>query len=76
MPKDPLIAVCDCLTEIAVLHEIAECMTLDLFKNDAIARRAAALQLIRRSHGHKSKVSATESVMSIFGSTMPSYGKS
>jgi uncharacterized protein with HEPN domain len=42
MPKDPIIAVRDCLTEIAVLHDIAERMTLDAFRSDPIVRRAAA----------------------------------
>jgi uncharacterized protein with HEPN domain len=42
MPKDPTIAIRDCLVEIAVLHEIAGRMTLHDFRNDPIARRAAA----------------------------------
>jgi uncharacterized protein with HEPN domain len=42
MPKDPIIAIRDCLAEIAVLHEIAGRMTLQGFRNDPIARRAAA----------------------------------
>jgi uncharacterized protein with HEPN domain len=42
MPKDPTIAIRDCLAEIAVLHEIAGRMTLHDFRNDPIARRAAA----------------------------------
>jgi uncharacterized protein with HEPN domain len=42
MPKDPTIAIRDCLVEIAVLHDIAERMTLHDFRNDPIARRAAA----------------------------------
>ena len=31
MPKDPIIAIRDCLSEIAILHEIAARMTLDTF---------------------------------------------
>lgn len=42
MRKDPTIAIRDCLAEIAILHEIAERMTLQAFRNDAIVRRAAA----------------------------------
>jgi len=42
MPKDPTIAIRDCLSEIAVLHEIAERTTLQDFQSDPIARRAAA----------------------------------
>jgi len=42
MPKDPTIAIRDCLVEITILHEIAGRMTLDDFRNDPIARRAAA----------------------------------
>ena len=42
MPKDPTIAVRDCLTEIAILHEIAARMTLEEFRSDPIVRRAAA----------------------------------
>jgi uncharacterized protein with HEPN domain len=42
MPKDPIIAIRDCLAEIAVLHEIAGRMTLQGFRIDPIARRAAA----------------------------------
>lgn len=42
MPKDPIIAIQDCLTEIAILQEIAGRMTLQGFRNDPIARRAAA----------------------------------
>jgi hypothetical protein len=42
MPKDPTIAIRDCLAEIAILHEIAACMTLQAFRSDPIARRAAA----------------------------------
>lgn len=42
MAKDPVIAVQDCLAEIAVLHEIAARNSLDTFKDDPIIRRAAA----------------------------------
>ena len=42
MSKDPIIAIRDCLTEIEILHEIAARMTLESFKDDSIARRAAA----------------------------------
>jgi len=42
MPKDPTIAIRDCLAEIAILHEIAGRMTLHDFRNDPITRRAAA----------------------------------
>jgi uncharacterized protein with HEPN domain len=42
MTKDPTIAIRDCLSEIAVLHEIAAQKTLHEFRNDAVARRAAA----------------------------------
>jgi len=42
MPKDPTIAIRDSLAEIAVLQEIAGRMTLGDFRNDPIARRAAA----------------------------------
>ncbi len=42
MPRDPTIAIRDCLAEIAVLQEMAERMTLHAFRSDAIARRAAA----------------------------------
>ena len=42
MPKDPTIAIRDCLTEIAILHEIAARMTLQVFRSDPITRRAAA----------------------------------
>jgi uncharacterized protein with HEPN domain len=42
MPKDPTIAIRDCLAEIAVLHEIEGRMTLQAFRSDPIARRAAA----------------------------------
>jgi uncharacterized protein with HEPN domain len=42
MPKDPTIAIRDCLAEIAILHEIEERMTLQAFRSDPIVRRAAA----------------------------------
>jgi uncharacterized protein with HEPN domain len=42
VPTDPTILIRDCLAEIAVLHEIAARMTLQTFRNDPIARRAAA----------------------------------
>jgi uncharacterized protein with HEPN domain len=42
MAKDPAIAIQDCLAEIAVLDGIAGRLTLEAFKDDAVARRAAA----------------------------------
>ena len=42
MPKDPTIAIRDCLAEIAVLHGIEARTTLHTFRNDPIVRRAAA----------------------------------
>jgi uncharacterized protein with HEPN domain len=42
MPKAPMIAIRDCLAEIAILQEIAGRMTLQDFRRDPIARRAAA----------------------------------
>ena len=42
MPKDPTIAIRDCLAEIAVLHEIEARTTLQAFRSDPIIRRAAA----------------------------------
>jgi uncharacterized protein with HEPN domain len=42
MAKDPTIAIRDCLTEIAILHDIATRMTLAAFQKDPIVRRAAA----------------------------------
>ena len=45
MPKDPRIAIRDCLVEIAVLREIEGRMTLPAFRNDAIARRAASYSI-------------------------------
>ena len=42
MPKDPTIAIRDCLAEIAILHGIEGRMTLQAFRSDPIVRRAAA----------------------------------
>jgi len=42
MPKDPTLAVRDCLAEIEVLDGIAARFNRDSFKCDPIARRAAA----------------------------------
>jgi uncharacterized protein with HEPN domain len=42
MPRDPTIAIRDCLAEIAVLHDIAARVTLQSFRTDPIVRRAAA----------------------------------
>jgi len=42
MPRDPTIAIRDCLAEITVLHDIAARMTLQSFPADPIVRRAAA----------------------------------
>ncbi len=42
MPKDPTIAVRDCLAEIAVLREIEARTTLQTPRDDPIVRRAAA----------------------------------
>jgi uncharacterized protein with HEPN domain len=42
MPREPTIAVRDCLAEIAVLRDIAARLTLPTFRDDPIARRAAA----------------------------------
>lgn len=54
MPKDPTIAIRDCLVEIAVLQRIAVASTLHDFKNDAITRRAAAyaIQIISEAVRH------------------------
>lgn len=41
MAKDPLVAIRDCLAEIAVLDAMAARTTPDGFKADPIARRAA-----------------------------------
>jgi uncharacterized protein with HEPN domain len=40
--RDPIVAIRDCLAEIEFLHAIAARMTLDAFRSDPIARRAAA----------------------------------
>ena len=42
MPKDPTIAIGDCLTEITILHEIEASTNLQTFRSDPIVRRAAA----------------------------------
>ncbi len=42
MTKDPTVAIRDCLAEIDILHQIAAGKTLVTFRNDPIARRAAA----------------------------------
>jgi uncharacterized protein with HEPN domain len=42
MPKDPTIAIRDCLAEIAILHGIEACTKLEAFGSDPIVRRAAA----------------------------------
>jgi len=42
MPRDPRIAIRDCLAEITVLQDIAARMTLQSFRADPIVRRAAA----------------------------------
>ena len=42
MPKDPTIAIRDCLAEIAILHDIAARTTPQAFRNDPIVRRAGA----------------------------------
>jgi len=42
MPRDPTIAIRDCLAEIGVLRDIAARMTIAGFRQDPIARRAAA----------------------------------
>ena len=42
MPRDATIAIRDCLTEIAILNDIAARLALDSFRSDPIARRAAA----------------------------------
>jgi len=54
VPKDPTIAIRDCLAEIAVLHDIAARMTLQTFRGDPIARRAAAyaIQIISEAVRH------------------------
>ncbi len=45
MPKDPTIAIRDCLAEIAILNDMAARMTLHSFRSDPIARRAAAYSI-------------------------------
>jgi uncharacterized protein with HEPN domain len=45
MPMDPTIAIRDCLAEIAILNDIAARMTLQSFRSDPIARRAAAYSI-------------------------------
>jgi uncharacterized protein with HEPN domain len=42
MSMDPTIAIRDCLAEIEILHQIAVRTTLETFRVDPIARRAAA----------------------------------
>jgi len=42
MPRDPTIAIRDCLAEIAVLHDIQARASLQAFRTDQIARRAAS----------------------------------
>jgi len=42
MAKDPNIAIRDCLAEIDLLHDLAQRNSLKTFKDDPIARRAAA----------------------------------
>jgi uncharacterized protein with HEPN domain len=42
MPRDPTIAIRDCLAEIAVLHGIQARTTPQAFRTDQIARRAAS----------------------------------
>jgi uncharacterized protein with HEPN domain len=42
MPKDPTIAIRDCLAEIAVLHDIQARTSPRAFRTDQIARRAAS----------------------------------
>ena len=49
MPKDPTIAIRDCLTEIAILREVGGRMTFEAFRNDSIVRRAAAYAIQSRS---------------------------
>src|SRR5262249_29785266 len=45
MPKDPIIAIRDCLSEIAILHDLAGRMTLATLRTDPVARRAAAYSI-------------------------------
>ena len=42
MPRDPTIAIRDCLAEIAILRDIAGRTTLQTFRSDPILRHAAA----------------------------------
>jgi uncharacterized protein with HEPN domain len=42
MPKDPTIAIRDCLAELELLERIGSTITLDIFRRYPIARRAAA----------------------------------
>jgi uncharacterized protein with HEPN domain len=42
MPKDPTVAVRDCLAEIVVLRDIAAHLSFEAFSHDPITRRAAA----------------------------------
>jgi uncharacterized protein with HEPN domain len=59
MPKDPTIAIRDCLAEIAILHDIEGRMTLQAFRSDPIVRRAAAYAIqtiseaVRRTTGSR-----------------------
>jgi uncharacterized protein with HEPN domain len=59
MAKDPTIAVRDCLAEIAILREIATRMTLQAFRNDAIARRAGIGHVIDAGAAYRRLVSRT-----------------
>ena len=45
MARDPIIAIQDCRAEIEVLRNITGRMTLEGFKTDPIARRAAAYSI-------------------------------
>ena len=42
MPRDPTIAIRDCLAEIAILRDIAGRTTLQAFRNDPVLRHATA----------------------------------
>jgi len=70
VPKDPTIAIRDCLAEIAVLHEISARMTLQTFRNDPIVRRAAAyaIQTISETVRH---IPADWSVMTFLRIVIP-----
>ena len=58
MPKDPTIAVRDCLVEIAILHEIVagtcrifgviRSFAAQLLESEDLARRAASLRGVKR----------------------------